>query len=107
MPSATSTDLPRAAQVFHAPSDEPRLAIIVLPKDGERCVCDLQEPLRSAQSRLSFHLKVLKEAGLVTDRREGRWSSYQLIPGVLEGLEGMIAELTPGLAARAVRAKCC
>jgi ArsR family transcriptional regulator len=108
MPTASpATDLGRAAHVFHALSDETRLAIIVLLKDGERCVCELQEPLRSAQSRLSFHLKVLKEAGLVSDRREGRWSYYTLVPGVLEGLEGMIADLTPGLAARAVRARCC
>ena len=39
----------------------------------------LQADLDAAQSRLSFHLKVLKEAGLVTDRREGRWSYYALV----------------------------
>jgi ArsR family transcriptional regulator len=107
MPTASTTDLARAAQVFHALSDETRLALVILLQDGERCVCELLDALRSAQSRLSFHLKVLKEAGLVSDRREGRWSYYLLVPGVLEGLEGMIAELTPGLAVRAVRARCC
>jgi ArsR family transcriptional regulator len=45
---------------------------------GERCVCDLQDALDAAQSRLSFHLKVLKDVGLVTDRKEGRWSYYAL-----------------------------
>ena len=41
-------------------------------------MCDLQEVVGAAQSRLSFHLKVLKDAGLVTDRKEGRWSYYAL-----------------------------
>jgi ArsR family transcriptional regulator, arsenate/arsenite/antimonite-responsive transcriptional repressor len=39
-------------------------------------VCEMTDALDAAQSRLSFHLKVLKEAGLVTDRREGRWMYY-------------------------------
>ena len=76
----TALDLPRAARLFHALSDETRLGILVMLGDGERCVCDLQVDLDAAQSRLSFHLKVLKEAGLVTDRKEGRWSYYTLVP---------------------------
>lgn len=107
MPTATHSDLARAARVFHALSDETRLAIVVLLKDGERCVCDLQVPLQSAQSRLSFHLKVLKDAGVVSDRRAGRWSYYTLVPGVLDGLEELIADLSPSSAAKAVRARCC
>lgn len=69
---------PEAAALFHALSDETRLAIVELLADGERCVCELQDALDAAQSRLSFHLKVLKDAALVTDRREGRWSYYAL-----------------------------
>ena len=84
MPAAaaatTPIDLARAAELFHALSDETRLAILEMLRDGERCVCDLQDALDAAQSRLSFHLKVLKQAGLVTDRREGRWSYYTLAP---------------------------
>ena len=67
-----------AAQVFHALSDETRLAVLDMLRGGERCVCDLQSALDAAQSRLSFHLKVLKDAGLVTDRRDGRWAYYAL-----------------------------
>lgn len=78
--ATTAIDLARASQLFHALSDETRLGILEMLRDGERCVCDLQEELGAAQSRLSFHLKVLKEAGLVTDRREGRWSYYTLVP---------------------------
>jgi ArsR family transcriptional regulator len=40
---------------------------------GERCVCELTEALGLAQSRLSFHLKVMRQAGLITAREEGRW----------------------------------
>ena len=80
VPTAAALDLPRAARLFHALSDATRLGILAMLGEGERCVCDLQADLDAAQSRLSFHLKVLKEAGLVTDRKEGRWSYYALVP---------------------------
>lgn len=67
-----------AAYLFHALSDETRLAVLEMLRSGEQCVCDLQSALDVAQSRLSFHLKVLKDAGLVTDRKDGRWSYYSL-----------------------------
>ena len=68
----------RAAELFHALSDETRIELIHLLRKGERCVCDLTSALDAAQSRLSFHLKVLKDAGLVTDRKQGRWVHYEL-----------------------------
>src|SRR5688500_10516428 len=75
---APASALADRARLFHALSDETRLAILRLLQHGERCVCDLQEDLEAAQSRLSFHLKVLRDAGLVRDRKEGRWSFYTL-----------------------------
>lgn len=83
VPTAPTVDLARAARLFHALSDETRLALLEMLRDGECCVCDLQERLEAAQSRLSFHLKVLKDAGLVADRKEGRWSYYALVPDAL------------------------
>src|ERR671913_2034446 len=71
-------DLAQAAPLFHALSDGTRLAVLEMLRGGERCVCDLQGALDAAQSRLSFHLKVLRDAGLVTDRKQGRWSYYAL-----------------------------
>ena len=71
MSTATLPDNRLAARWFHALSDETRLEIVRLLSHGERCVCELQDVLGAAQSRLSFHLKTLKDAGLVTDRREG------------------------------------
>src|SRR2546423_15323283 len=70
------TDTGRAARLFHALSDTTRLSILQRLRLGERCVCDLTDAMDAAQSRLSFHLKVLKDAGLVTDRRAGRWGDY-------------------------------
>ncbi len=81
-----AADLQRLAQLFHALSDETRLRLVNELLGGERCVCDLTVALGAAQSRLSFHLKTLKDAGLVRDRREGRWVYYSLVPGALEDL---------------------
>jgi ArsR family transcriptional regulator len=66
------------ARLFHALADETRLGIIDRLKDGERCVCELTDLLHTGQSRLSFHLKVLKDAGIVHDRPEGRWIYYSI-----------------------------
>jgi len=91
----TTVDLSRAAQLFHALSDETRLGIIEMLRNGERCVCDLQDELDAAQSRLSFHLRVLKEAGLVVDRREGRWSYYSVDPAALTEVHDLSNALQP------------
>lgn len=63
---------------FHALSDPLRLQVLDLLRTRELCVCDLCEMLKITQSKLSFHLKVLKEAELVRSRQEGRWVYYSL-----------------------------
>ena len=78
MVTRTPTNTGRAARLFHALSDTTRLSILERLRFGERCVCDLTDALDAAQSRLSFHLKVLKDADLVADRRESRWMYYTL-----------------------------
>lgn len=65
-------------QVFKALSDETRLRIIKLLEHGELCVCDIVASLDIIQPKISFHLGVLKEAGLVKDRRVGKWIHYRL-----------------------------
>lgn len=90
---AAPVDLSRLTRQFHALSDETRLQIIDLLRKGERCVCELTDALDAGQSRLSFHLKALKDAGLVTDRREGRWSYYALNPEAFSQLEEFVGEL--------------
>jgi len=80
----------RVAKLCHALSDETRLAILGLLHDGERCVCELTDALCTAQPRLSFHLRVLKDAGLVTDRRDGRWAYYSLTPGGADDVSAFV-----------------
>ena len=63
---------------FHALSDPLRIQILELLREQELCVCDLCDRLAVPQSKLSFHLKTLKEAALVRSRQEGRWIYYSL-----------------------------
>jgi len=87
MSPVKSTNRERVARLFHALSDETRLQIIECLFECEQCVCDLTGSLKTGQSRLSFHLKTLKDAGLLTDRREGRWVYYSLNPEAVEDLK--------------------
>lgn len=91
----TSVDASRAARLFHALSDETRLGILEKLRGGEQCVCDLQDDLDAAQSRLSFHLRVLKDAGVVTDRKEGRWSYYSIVPEALAEVHDLAVAMQP------------
>lgn len=96
-----------AVQVFHALSDGTRLAVIERLKDGERCVCELMDLVDASQSRLSFHLKVLKDAGLVDFRRDGRWSHYWLVPEAFSNAVESLKGLAPSRLGRAAAARCC
>ena len=101
-------NLSRAVELFHALSDETRLSIVQRLRGGEHCVCDLTDLLDAAQSRLSFHLRVLKEAGLVTDRREGRWVHYSLNREAFTEVQELLGELKPSARRLVVReAGCC
>src|SRR6267143_6295047 len=107
MPTPTVPDVSRAAQLFHALSDQTRLEIVRLLSHGERCVCELQNVLDAAQSRLSFHLKTLKDAGLVSDRREGRWIYYALKREALDEIAEFASEVKPGRHAGSCAEACC
>jgi ArsR family transcriptional regulator len=95
MSTTTTADPRRLARAFQALSDETRLQIVELLSTGEHCVCDLQEALGAYQSRLSFHLKRLKDAGLVRDRKEGRWVYYALDGEALEALAAHLQTVRP------------
>lgn len=107
MSTATLPQLDHATSWFHALSDPTRLEIVVLLSHGERCVCELQEALAAAQSRLSFHLGVLKDAGVVTDRREGRWVYYALNREALDGIAEFARAVKPGKHAGSCQTACC
>jgi ArsR family transcriptional regulator, arsenate/arsenite/antimonite-responsive transcriptional repressor len=87
------------AQVFRALADETRLEMLALVSaHGELCVCDLEQVLRISQSKSSRHLRYLKNAGLLDDRRAGLWVHYRIAPGlsldrksILKVLKGLLS----------------
>ena len=88
-------DVEATLRLFRALGDERRLRLLEQLRGGEQCECDLTDELDASQPRLSFHLKTLKEAGLVTDRREGRWVYYAINSAALATLERVLTELKP------------
>jgi ArsR family transcriptional regulator len=64
--------------IFKALSDETRIRILKLLEKGELCVCDIVAALDMIQPKVSFHLCVLKEAGLLKDRKQGKWIHYSI-----------------------------
>lgn len=80
------------AKVFHALSDPLRLKIIESLRETEFCVADLCDHLGVSQSKLSFHLRVLKDAGIVRSRSQGRWAYYSLNLPQIVALEQHLAD---------------
>ena len=70
-------------EVFKAAADPCRLRILKLLKEGELCVCEIMTALKKPQSSTSHHLSILREAGLVKERRDGKWSYYRLADGAV------------------------
>lgn len=99
--------LKKAVSLFHALSDETRLALLDQLKGGERCVCELTDAMNAGQSRLSFHLKVLKDAGLLRDRREGRWMYYSINPEAIEEFQEIVDGLKHAAKSAASASRCC
>jgi ArsR family transcriptional regulator, arsenate/arsenite/antimonite-responsive transcriptional repressor len=103
MIDALTTASPQILAGFHALSEPLRLRTIEHLQQRELCVCDLCTLLNLSQSKLSFHLKVLKKAELVHTRQEGRWIYYRLNLAQFTVLEQYLAEyrrLSPILPAR-------
>lgn len=78
------------ATAFSALGDPIRLRILDALADGEKCVCELLEEIDIAPNLLSYHLKVLRESGLVDSTRRGRWVDYRLDGNALDALRGAI-----------------
>lgn len=71
-------DYQNQAKIFKAFADENRLKILSLLHDGEKCCCVLLENLAIGQSALSYHMRILLEAGIVEGRQEGKWTHYRI-----------------------------
>lgn len=83
----------KRVRFFRALSDELRVRILERLRDGEQCVAALTQTFNTGQSRLSFHLRVLKGAGLVFDRPKGRSVYYTLNYKAIQEAEVLIARL--------------
>jgi ArsR family transcriptional regulator, arsenate/arsenite/antimonite-responsive transcriptional repressor len=82
------------AGILKALADPVRLcldSLIQAHQDGEACVCDLTEPNSLSQPTVSHHLKVLRDAGLVTREKRGVWAYYRGVPAAIEGLSDLIS----------------
>ncbi|WP_182354185.1 ArsR/SmtB family transcription factor [Flaviflexus huanghaiensis] len=77
-------------RILSAISDPVRWSVLRRLSRQAECVCNLQEALEVAPNLLSYHLKVLRDAGLVTATRRGRWMDYALAPGLYDILIGAL-----------------
>ncbi len=66
------------ARVFKAFCDETRLQVLEMLQSGEKCACVLLEKVNVGQSTLSHHMKILVESGVVSPRKEGKWTYYSI-----------------------------
>lgn len=82
------------ARVFKAFCDENRLQILGLLRGNELCAFQLQEALEIGQSTLSHHMKVLCESGIVTSRREGKWTYYRIDTEGSQQAVALVQQLT-------------
>ena len=82
------------ARVFKAFCDETRLMVLSLLQSGEKCACVLIEKLELAQPKLSYHMKILVESGIVSARREGKWTHYSISIDGSDYAVRLIRELT-------------
>ena len=81
------------AAVFKALADPIRLrlfSLIASHEGGEACVCDVSAGLEVSQPTVSHHLKVLRDAGLLTSERRASWVYYRVVPDVLSSLAGIL-----------------
>ena len=93
----------RIAQIFKALGDENRVQIMKLLRSGEKCACKLLEELNISQPTLSHHMKILCDAGLVTGRKEGKWTHYSICCGGVCAVRRLLKEL---LSAENIPADC-
>jgi ArsR family transcriptional regulator len=90
----------RTAAGFAALADPTRLAILRVLSGRPRCVCDVNEAVPVAANVLSYHLKVLREAGLVVATKRGRWVDYALVPEALDRLRSAVPSALDQVGAR-------
>ena len=82
------------ARVFKAFCDENRLMVLEMLQSGEKCACILLEKLKISQPTLSHHMKILVDSGIVTARKEGKWTHYSISKEGCENTAKLLKDLT-------------
>ncbi|MEU6539729.1 metalloregulator ArsR/SmtB family transcription factor [Streptomyces sp. NPDC047000] len=91
--AAGASGVDRSVALLQAVADPVRWSLLRQLAGGQACVCELQKQLPIPANLLSYHLKVLREAGLIVSSRRGRWIDYVLAPDALARLHAAL----PGL----------
>ena len=79
--------------IFKALGDENRIRILKMLQSGEKCACKLLEELHISQPTLSHHMKILCDMGIVTGRKEGKWTHYSICCDGIRHIRGLMKEL--------------
>lgn len=87
-------DCATTAKVFKAICDETRVSIMLFLQRGEKCACNISDELNIAQSKLSYHMKILCESGLVESWYIGKWTHYKISKSGSEVAISLLTELT-------------
>src|ERR1700757_3426456 len=83
----------RLARAFRALGDRHRvrlLSLIAAADGGEACICDLTAPVGLSQPTVSHHMRLLREAGLVTRDQRGKWAYYRVVPEAMGALSDIL-----------------
>ncbi|WP_425059933.1 hypothetical protein SCACP_05620 [Sporomusa carbonis] len=83
----------KSALIFKALGDEVRLDIIKMLLGKELCVCDIMDAFDKSQPAISHHLKILKYAGLLEDRRDGKWIFYRINYDTIKEVQGVLGQV--------------
>ncbi len=101
MPSRVDNKNRVKAKIFKALSDPVRLDILGFLRDGEKCVCEIIPHVKLIQPVVSRHLKMLKECGIVHDRKEGNRRLYSITdPQIFKIINGVTPELVNAFTAK-------
>lgn len=95
------------ARVFKAFCDENRLQILEMLQSGEKCACVLLEKLAISQPTLSHHMKILCDSGIVTPRKEGKWTHYSISESGSRYASELLSQLTTVSMNETVEKGCC
>ena|SRR2546423_2523770 len=106
-PHALPAGRAQVTQWFHALSEDTRVAILEFLSGRDRCVRDLQDVIEVPQSTLSFHLKVLKQSGLVRETRHGRRKYFAIRGETMELMIEWVQRLMPGKHTGTCMLSCC